>query len=667
MDQRQLFLRDVLTVLFKRKGLILLFAILTIAVVAVGSYVWPETYESVAKLRLLRGPQTLNMDPAVQTGSANIVTQLTSLEVNSEIETLRSENVFRMAASSLDMKTAPLNGNPLRKAFGAVGRGVNGILYALRLKAKPSAEEQAVEWLRDSIDVQQIKDSYVMEVKCTAGSAETAHDVLAAVIEAYIQEHLRVHASNSQVMFEDQLTRVQAELKAAQEELGKYREQYRIVSLERESDLLTEEYARAQNLLNQLTQTEEATEAVEQGGSEQEIIAALSRSTESTVVTELQLRLLELLLQRNNLENTLGPNHPDYRSVTSQIEKALERLRAAITETASATQKSMADIEERFQVLNTRQSELDELESRVALLEDRYEQYAKKREESFINEQLVTAGISSVKVISFPNMPTAPTGPRRLFNLVVALIAGLVAGIALAFFFEYLDHGLKTPEDVEHFLKVPTLASFFRGPYEQLDPKEAQRLVTMVSAMYGEEGAQITQVVSAVAGEGAYRVSRALAESHAGDATTKTLFIDFVGDGIGETPSGVGITDVLTGDATLADALSSVGNLYVIGRGTQDECPPHLLSSKRMQEMLDAFRGQFDRIFMHASPVLMSHDALNLTRLSDGTLIVIKADSTRREVVQRAVEMLSEARGRILGAVLTERRHVIPSVIYRRI
>ncbi|MCP4640152.1 MAG: hypothetical protein GY851_06960, partial [bacterium] len=66
MDQRQIFLRDVLTVLFKRKYLVAFFAVVVIGVVFVGNQMWPETYESTAKVRLIRGRTTSQTDPSVE-------------------------------------------------------------------------------------------------------------------------------------------------------------------------------------------------------------------------------------------------------------------------------------------------------------------------------------------------------------------------------------------------------------------------------------------------------------------------------------------------------------------------------------------------------------------------------------------------------------------------
>ncbi|HOJ34646.1 MAG TPA: Wzz/FepE/Etk N-terminal domain-containing protein [Candidatus Hydrogenedentes bacterium] len=98
MDQRQIFLRDILTVLFKRKGFIVSFAIVVIVLVAAGNYVWPKTYESVAKVQVMRGRETVGVDPTVLEGAAMPMVQLTNYDVNTTIDLVTSNDVLCCAA-----------------------------------------------------------------------------------------------------------------------------------------------------------------------------------------------------------------------------------------------------------------------------------------------------------------------------------------------------------------------------------------------------------------------------------------------------------------------------------------------------------------------------------------------------------------------------------------
>ncbi|MBI4557565.1 MAG: hypothetical protein HY706_08280 [Candidatus Hydrogenedentes bacterium] len=670
MDQRQIFLRDILTILFKRKALILLFTVGVVGVVFVGNYAWPPTYESSAKVRLMRGREVSQPEPTVMRSAASIaMVQMTPEDVNSEIELIYSQDVLEQVAKRLELeKGLPVGGGPLKILFNGVKRVWDAIQYALQFKTAPEALQGAVEGLHEAILVEPVKNSHVLEIRCRLGDPILARNVLRETIDAYTKKHLEVFASpQGSPFFVEQMRRVEVDLAKAQSALEVFRQGHQITSVEAEKQLLLEQISDGKKLLVQLAESETATEAVSAGAGDSAITAALSRATDNTVVTEMQLRLLESVLERNRIMQSLGPKHPDVVAVTSEIENAQARLREAISTTRTTTESKVRELDERLKTLNELAAKLDELEREVRIQATAYEYYAQKREEARVTDAMAKAGISNIKIVSAASLPTSPILPRKLLNLAAALVSGLVGGLGIAFFLEYLDHGIKTPEDVQHFLKIPPMASFLHSAAGKLDSREAQRLASMLNTLF-DAPLQLLQVTSSVTGESAERVARALAEARAENPYSKAIFIDFAGNGGDDLPKGPGVLEVLQGGTSLSEVVARVGNLTVVGRGSAGEGYTYLLNSDRMKTMLQELRDQFDSIVFNVSPVLQqSHDALALARAADGILLVIRADSTRREVVERAAGMLTEAKGKVIGAALTERKQTIPAAVYRRI
>ena len=161
------------------------------------------------------------------------------------------------------------------------------------------------------------------------------------------------------------------------------------------------------------------------------------------------------------------------------------------------------------------------------------------------------------------------------------------------------------------------------------------------------------------------RAAYALAQARAENPDGQTLFVQFSEEESGE--GQMGLMDVLLGQCVLDDALGVEGSLVVLGRGSGGECPPHLWRSQKMQGLIAELRRRFDSIIFHVAPVELADDALNLAPIADGSICVIRADGTRREVVQRAIDMINETHGSVLGAVLIDRTQHIPNVVYRRI
>jgi uncharacterized protein involved in exopolysaccharide biosynthesis len=652
MEQRQLFLRDILTVLFKRKLLIAFFTIVVFAVVFVGNQIWPPTYESSAQIRILRGREvTQPLPSAVQSSGGMALIQMGQEDINSEIELILSSDVLRNVVEELEMTG--------KSGLGAL---IESIKQTLMLSSPADATQEAIDELRESTAVTAVKNSHVLTIAVQRGSAQDAARIAESLITHYKAKHLEIFKPEQQSgqFFLDQIERVNLELDAAQARLNEFRNSSNIISIESEKLLLETQYRRAKSLIVDLGETQALDgEGALSPTEDRHIVTALSGQTESPVVTELQLKLLELVLRRNNLTLSLGPKHPELLAVTQEIRVAYTRLGEAIDTTKQVAQSKVSDIEARLQLLNVAEASLEKHKGQVTVLSKTLEFYTTKAEESLVSDKMTEQEISSIRTISAPTVPANPISPNKLLNLIIGLIAGIVGGVGIAFFLEYLDHGLKTPEDVEYYLGVPALASYFHG--RTLDPAESQRLVTMIEAVAPEGKTQLIQIASATPGEDAQIVARALAEAHAENPEAATLLIDMEGDGK------EGFVDVVLGTASLDQAFQNQGALAVLAGGSRKDCPTYLWASENMEKTIEQLRQQFDNIIFHTAPILRTHDAINLARFSDGALITAKADSTRREVVQRASNMIDGAAGNVLGVALTGRRQVIPRAVYRRI
>jgi len=53
--------------------------------------------------------------------------------------------------------------------------------------------------------------------------------------------------------------------------------------------------------------------------------------------------------------------------------------------------------------------------------------------------------------------PRQPYKPNKMLNLALGLMAGLILGVGLAFFVEHLDSSVKTPDDIDRYIKLPSL------------------------------------------------------------------------------------------------------------------------------------------------------------------------------------------------------------------
>ena len=179
MDTRQIFLRDILTVLFKRKALILLFIVVVVAGVYVCNIIWPQTYESSAKMQLLRGRETLQAaTPLTDSGTTPLLSMPEDV-LNSEIQMIYSDDVLReVVAEAKIVEEGFAGGGGAGRAVASGARdAVGGLQVVLGLRRRPDPVEEAIETLRSAITVSAIKNSYTMDVRCRAGAPDRAKGV----------------------------------------------------------------------------------------------------------------------------------------------------------------------------------------------------------------------------------------------------------------------------------------------------------------------------------------------------------------------------------------------------------------------------------------------------------------------------------------------------------
>jgi capsular exopolysaccharide synthesis family protein len=108
-------------------------------------------------------------------------------------------------------------------------------------------------------------------------------------------------------------------------------------------------------------------------------------------------------------------------------------------------------------------------------------------------------------------------------------------------------------------------------------------------------------------------------------------------------------------------------NLWLLSCGSASGTDSAMLGSDRMRSRLEDLRVAFDYVLIDAGPMNSGHDGIVLGGLSDGVVLVLKANSSRREVARKAVQELQTAHVRVLGAVLNQRTFPIPERIYKRL
>lgn len=115
----------------------------------------------------------------------------------------------------------------------------------------------------------------------------------------------------------------------------------------------------------------------------------------------------------------------------------------------------------------------------------------------------------------------------------------------------------------------------------------------------------------------------------------------------------VGLSDVLIGKEKMNDAVNEYSeNLHILTSGKLPPNPSEMLGSKAMGRLLEELKSKYDIIILDSAPLQVVTDAQILSTKVDGTILVVRAEKTKRDSVQQAKALLDKVGANILGTVL---------------
>jgi capsular exopolysaccharide synthesis family protein len=301
--------------------------------------------------------------------------------------------------------------------------------------------------------------------------------------------------------------------------------------------------------------------------------------------------------------------------------------------------------------------------------------------------------VNNIRVVDRPLLPEEPVSPNIPLNLAAGLVGGFLFGLIAAIGRERLDRSIKVPDDVERELGLPFLGLLpqIEGVDGTSSPRRRGRKPRSGSKpepLPNPELAVARQPSSGVAE--AARAVRTNLVFMSPDQPFRTLLITSAGPAEGKTTvaCSLAITMAQSGQRVLLvdcdlrrprihrvfgiandDGVTSaivdgpdqeirairpteVPNLWVLASGPLPPNPAELLQSEAFRRTLERLKADFDRVIIDSPPIVPVTDATVLSTRVDGTVIVVRASVTTRELARRAVRSLRDVSGRTVGVVL---------------
>lgn len=330
---------------------------------------------------------------------------------------------------------------------------------------------------------------------------------------------------------------------------------------------------------------------------------------------------------------------------------------------------SLAHVAETYSLTISATAETPQLAARIA------NAYARRYGDRPTPSGATPTPRAGTRIISEAEPPLAPSSPRPLRNLAIALALGALLGAGAAYLAEHLFDGLTSGDEVEdrlgllHLGSVPALASVIPNAGEPLKAvvdhpmsgfAEAFRSVLDTVRETNARRAQVIAITSALPNEGKSTITGCLARTVAlggerivlVDCDARRRDVSAMFDDAGQRP---GLAEVLRGEATLDEALvhdgpSGAWILPLTGPAAELSA---LLAGPPMAALIEELRHRFARVLIDTAPVLALAETRVIATMVDLVIIVVRWRVTADHAVRAAVKLLPRAQGQIAGVVLS--------------
>ncbi|MGH9397581.1 MAG: GumC family protein [Terriglobia bacterium] len=697
-------LLDYWAIILKRRWVVLACLVVVFTTVAIGTLKEKPVYEGKVLVEIdPEPPSVVNFKEVVS---------LNPVDVDAYLETqykiLKSRTLAEQVVNDLQLYRIP-EFYKSRSLFGLIQSTPKIVPKSTDPNPDVNADyyRNSVAHTQNFVDISPIRRSNLVQLSFDSYSPDIAAQVANKIAADYMSQNLDVkwqETTQASTWLQGKLVDLQAALEKSQNKLQAYAQSHNILYVTDKQNLasarmtdLLQEYSKAQGDMF----AQEGLYSLVKKGKTEDLPGVLSNA----LIQNLEEKMADDKSKYAEITSWVKPNYPKAREVQRQIaglQKQIDKQKAAITHNIEDEYTSS---EHRVKYLSGAIDQQRKLMNDIARKTVQYnilKQAVDSNSQLYqgmlqrLKEAQVSAGLSAsnIRVVDTAVVPKGPVKPRVMLNLALGLILGLGVGVGLAFFQEYLDKTLKSSDDVERLLRLPSLGILpkfalnghgahledgedsagklipvstngngHHAPAIQTAPDitEAFRSLRTSILLSASPVPKLLLITSALPSEGKTTTALNLGATLA-SLNTRVVVVDcdmrrpacHRAAGVDNKP---GFVQCLTGHVSLADAVlpvPGVPNLSVIPCGPIPPNPAEILSSNVTGDLLRRLRSEFEFVLVDSPPILSVADSRILATLTDAAILVTRAHSTPYDVVRRARSLLYGANSRILGVALND-------------
>jgi succinoglycan biosynthesis transport protein ExoP len=574
------------------------------------------------------------------------------------------------------------------------------ILYPVieRLGLRTNLVEQAgtlpmeltLKRLKGQMVVRRYRDTSLIEIAVYDQDPDRAATIANTVAEVFEQQRLEENRRDTQKGIDklrEEMVQQQERLQQAQQKVEQLRKELDVPVLGTAGGNVKLSDLTLQQMEQQLTQARvEAVGRETRLKETQKLTPGQLRHTITTLTDDINVRTL---LQRLNetetelevLKEDYGPDHPKVRSAIAEHDKLQDQIDTRIEGILRGYDVEYRMAQARVTEL---QRQLDDAKAASLILDsERYLPFRNAQREADLETHLYEAIKGRIQQVTIelevprspvevidraePPLPQMYVRPNKTLNLSVGAVVGLVLGLALAFFIEFIDTSVKSVEEVEKYFQLPVLGVIpedagliCRGEAQPAHIEAYRMLRTNIEFSKNDGAVRTLCVLSSGAGEGKSFTVSNLACVYAQHGV-RVLVVDSdlrrptIHD-LFDVPNKIGLTDFLADGKTVDEIIqpTKIPNISVIasGRGGATASALPMLTSQRMNDLIQQVGSHFDIVLFDTPPMLGVSDAAILAREVGTSILVIQHRRYPRNMPMRARQMIDTSGAKLLGVVV---------------
>lgn len=701
LQEKEIHLRDYLNIVRKRKFIVFSIFIITFTIVLISTLTATPIYEASTRILIEKnksGPLMPNYgyvryDPEFLQTQSQIITSYPV--VKKVVKRLNLEETYDSYVAGMDESDFSLNAvvSWIKGLYAVVSKITNNIL-AKPVKTIQEIEEDEVsradsiaEMISSGVIVEPVAETKIVKVSFISANPELAGMIANATVSAYMDQllEMKMQASNYNLRWMRIKAEEEAEkLNKSEKALNEYMKAKNIATIENRVTIIPQKLA---ELSIELTRAE--TRQKELATLYQKIRSSLDNANEvetiPVIANEPALKSIRdqiLKVEQNIVEQSkkYGPKHPVMVRVNSEL-KVLQ------TKHSQEIQRIIKTIKNEYELAISNAQDLleslDKTKKEAVSLNEKFIQYGILKREIETNQSLYNSLIQKIKeqsvteqvqninvwVVEKAQTPEFPSKPNKKRNILLGIIMGLFGGVGLAFFLEYLDNTVKTPDDIEERYNIPVLTTISKlknknkTSYKMVLDEPSSALAESfkslrTSIMLSSDSPPKTILVTSMApGDGKTTVASNLAIAIAGSESSVLLIDCDLRRSMLHEIFGLkntkGLSTFIAGasDMNIIQDVP-VKNLSVITSGPTPPNPSEMLISKKLKDFIHELKNKFDFVIIDTPPVMSVSDTLIVSKIVDASLIVTRFGKTTYEMMNHGLKSMADIESKVIGTVI---------------